>query len=219
MRRIFGCGFLAGVVCTFMLPAHAQQSAPGWPVTVARYYERSKECWSRYAERRLKTFAEATNCEDGGLTDSLSLAGYPHMDLVRVVVTEHLVIAERVDKHKITVVEGMAARAALESRMVAELQRRDLVAQNMKLEAAAAYARVQAQSEAEAHSHAVAGAQNRILDQMQVQAVADAEATRRAEALDLAGRLLSPQYVAPMRPNPSQTICQRVGFQLICNSN
>jgi hypothetical protein len=219
MRRIFRCGFLAGVVSTIMSPAHAQQLAPGWPIAVAQYYARSKECWARYAERRLKTFTEATNCEDGGLTDSLSLAGYPHMDLVRVVVTEHLVIAERVDKKKITVAEGMAARAALESRMVAELQRRDLLVQKMKLEAAEAYARVQVQSEAEARSHAVADEQGRILDQMQAQAIADAEAARRAEALNLAGRLLSPQYVAPTQPNPSQTICQRVGFQLICNSN
>src|SRR5690349_5707194 len=159
MRRIFGCAVLAGVVWAFILPAHAQQSVPEWAAAVARYYARSKECWTRYAERRLKTFTEATNCEDSGLLDSLALAGYPHMDLVRVIVTEHLVIAERVDNKKITMAEGMAARAELESRMVAALQRRDLAAQKMKLDAAEAYARAQAQSQADARSQAMIDAQ------------------------------------------------------------
>jgi hypothetical protein len=219
MRRILCWAIFAGFALASIHPAVGQQPpSPEWPSAVARYYARSKACWTRYRERRLKTFTEATDCEDGGLIDSLASADYPHMDLVRVIVAEHSVIAERVDKRKITVVEGMAARAELESRMVAEIQRRDLAAQKMRVEAAQAYVRAQAQAQADARAQATAEAQGRMLEQMQSQAAADAEAARRAQDLELAGRLLGPQFAAP-RMYPSQTTCQRLGFQLVCNSN
>jgi hypothetical protein len=216
MRRTLYCAAVASLASTCMPPAHGQQSsASAWPAAVARYYAGSKECWTRYAKKQLKTFTEATKCEDGGLVDSMAFAGYPYMDLVKVIVAEHLVIAERVDKRKTTVAEATAARAELESRMMSEIQRRDLAAQKMRLEAAEARTRAQAGARAQA----AAEAQGQMLDQMQAQAAADAEAARRAQALDLAGRLLAPQYVAPARTYPLQTICQKVGVQLLCNSN
>jgi len=95
---------------------------------------------------------------------------------------------------------------------MAELQRRDQ-------EAAEASARAQPQSEASARVQAKEEMQGKALEQMQAQAAADAEAARRAQALDLAGRLLAPQYAPPARAYPSQTICQRIGPQLMCNSN
>src|SRR6266851_5313112 len=149
MSRMYYCAVIASLAFTCILPAHGQQSsAPEWPAAVARYYARSKDCWTRYAAKQLKTFTEATKCEDGGLADSLAFAAYPNMDLVRVIIAEHLVIAERADKKKITVAEGMAARAELESRMVAEIQRRDLAAQKARLEVAEAYTRAQARADA-----------------------------------------------------------------------
>jgi len=92
------------------------------------------------------------------------------MDLVRVIVAEHLVIAERVDKRKISATEGMAARAELESRIVAELQRRELIMRRAEQDAAEASARAQAQSEASARARAGEEAQAKVLEEMQAQA-------------------------------------------------
>jgi len=193
MSRMYCCAVIASLAFTCILPAHGQQSsAPEWPAAVARYYARSKDCWTRYAAKQLKTFTEATKCEDGGLADSLAFAAYPNMDLVRVIIAEHLVIAERADKKKITVAEGMAARAELESRMVAEIQRRDLAAQKARLEVAEAYTRAQAQADAQARTQAAADAQARALEQMQAQASAEAEAERRAALARFGAGLLAP---------------------------
>jgi hypothetical protein len=90
------------VVLGSSLPVQAQPNYDPGQIRAAleRYDGRKAECWRRYTAKLLKSATELAHCADAGLADSLAGAGYPYMDLIQVLVAEHLAIAERVDHKK-----------------------------------------------------------------------------------------------------------------------
>jgi|HubBroStandDraft_1064217.scaffolds.fasta_scaffold116431_4 hypothetical protein len=207
---------IGAVVLGTSLPVQAQPNYDPVQIKAAleRYDGRRAECWQRYTAKLLKTATELANCANGGVADSLAAAGYPHMDLIQVMVAEELAVAERVDRKKITPIEARAQVTELMSRISTEIRARNLAAENAATVRAAALAKQQEAAEAQAGRDAQSAAQAQALAQMQAQAAADADAARSIQMLGLAEKLLAPRQYATPRV---QATCQWLGPQFVCN--
>lgn len=174
---------LVGLLAVFSLwslnqPAFGQAPVPTWVTAANQYYIQVKDCWARYDKRQIKTFAEATKCGDAGAIQAFEQAQHPHMDLVRLIVAENAAVAERVSRGKITPTEGMAQRAAVESRVLTEIKQRQ-----------ATYAQAVAQANAARQAQAAADAR---VAQIQAQMDAADEEQRRLAMLRFSAGILAP---------------------------
>lgn len=214
MRKILFCAIVVIAASSLDRNLYAQQAPqPPWGSAVVQYYARVKECWERYDRKELRTFGKTTDCADHDLVSSLDLARYPAMDLVRYIAAEHQVIAEQVDNKKLTAKQGRAKWVEIDARVRTELEQRKAALMARAKAEAEARAAAQVERDAQARAQARQDAQLQAILQMQAQAAADAEAARRLQMLDLAGRMLSPQYYGAPRV---QTTCQWVGPQFMC---
>jgi len=84
-----------------------------------------------------KTFYEYTKCGNKGITDFYAESDYPYMDLINLYTAYRLAIAERYNKEEITESEVRVLFAEIDSRIMAEAERRN----NNAAHAAAASAR------------------------------------------------------------------------------
>ena len=240
MRRI-SLVVTLGLAILVCVSAQAQQPQNDPIRTILNQYDaKAKKCWQMRIDKKLRTYKDVAVCADTGLVSSLSEAGYPYTDLFQLLTAQDLAISERADAKKITEAEGRVERAQAVSQMVAEIQRRNIIEQKARADAAAADAQAQQiETETQARAQAAADAQAQLLSQMQAQAAADAEIQRRAalarfsagiaaptrtgsfgesmsNGLNGYAGLQPPAYAAP--PAQTQTVCQRFGYQVICNS-
>jgi hypothetical protein len=190
----------------------------------SQYYKKVAECWDRYDKKQLKTFTQATNCADANVVENLERAGAHDMDVVRWMAAEHVAIAERVDRKKITPKEGRAAWARVESSMVTEFQRRNAIAVQERAEAQAqADAALRAEAARlkaeDARQDAKLQAMKEQLWRMQQQRAYE-DAARSAAMIGIGTRLLSPTYVGPSQSSmPTITNCRWIGSQFQCIGN
>lgn len=83
-----------------------------------------------------ETFYEYIECGNKGITDFYAESDYPYMDLINLYTAHRLAIAERYDKGEITESEVRVLFAEIDSRIMAEAERRN----NNAAQAAAASA-------------------------------------------------------------------------------
>lgn len=72
-----------------------------------------------------ETFYEYTECGNKGIEDFYTESNYPYMDLINLFTAYRLVIAERYDNGEITESEVRVLFAEIDSRVMAEAERRN----------------------------------------------------------------------------------------------
>jgi hypothetical protein len=66
----------------------------------------SIECMNKRLSGELKTHADSVNCSNPNYIEAYQRAAYPYMDLIRLITTERLEVAEKIDANKITEAGG-----------------------------------------------------------------------------------------------------------------
>ncbi len=218
------------------LPATAQHIATTPPpydldgLTVAQVqsiYDLRKEwCPGQFKRTKTKAASRTTHCIYYVFLGALLKANSGEMDLYNELVAGEFVIAERVDRRKITPIEGMAEKAALMSRINTDAQTR-----------ASAFQQASAQQE-QARIAREQAAQAQANAQAQAQAQAQGEADRKRQCYLTWGLLNSTVYASqalhncllglpappqptvmpPMPPLPTQTNCYPNGSGITCTT-
>jgi hypothetical protein len=82
------------------------------------------ECRDRRLKREFKTFRQSAECSNPKIMAAYESAGYPYMDLVRVLLDVRLVAADNLDKGVITEIQAREQSSEFERRLTSEDQRR-----------------------------------------------------------------------------------------------
>ena len=95
----------------------------------------SAECHEKRLSGQLRGFADTARCSDDRMRQVWADAGFPYIDLVDLIATHHLALAERMDKGELSVAEANMQMAKLGVRVVNEAQRRDAEARQTAIQA------------------------------------------------------------------------------------
>lgn len=104
----------------------------------------SDECKNKRLAGELKTHVDVVNCANPRIRAAWQAANYPYMDLIDQVLAHRLLIAEELDRKKLTEGEAQVELTAFISKMVEEGQQRALAAQAVTSHAQAEAATAQA---------------------------------------------------------------------------
>jgi hypothetical protein len=86
------------------------------------------ECRDRRLKHEFKTYKQSAECSNPKILAAYESAGYPYMDLVRVLLDARLVAAENLDKGAVTETQAREQSAEFERRLMSEDQRRQAAA-------------------------------------------------------------------------------------------
>lgn len=215
-------------------PPPAVAQPPGDPIgtALAQYKLAWDACDALYSRKKIKTHVAFANCADANLIGSMAAAGWPYMDVLYALVSQHLTVAEKADKRQISGAEFGAENERLWSVANAEVQRRDLANARARANSDAAARAAAAQERTAAAAEAAALAQSDMAAQIQAQAAAQADAERRAALLRFSAGMLRPPggaggFGASLQnglnaaagiPAPVRTVCERNGNEVSCVS-
>ena len=122
---------------------------------VAQNQQHLTICGQLYQAKRIKTSTALMHCSYDGYVSTLRTVGAGSTDLIDELVTGEFAIAERIDRRRITRVEGQAEESALESRVQGEASVRLSAAQEAQAQTQAAQQQaVQVQANAQAQAEA-----------------------------------------------------------------
>lgn len=86
------------------------------------------DCRAQKLQGKLATWVEAVNCGNDRIRQVMQASGYPHMDLVNLLLAHRILLAERMDAGQLTEAEATVQLAELGTRITAEEQARALAA-------------------------------------------------------------------------------------------
>lgn len=86
------------------------------------------DCRAQKLQGKLATWVEAVNCGNDRMRQVMQASGYPHMDLVNLLLAYRILLAERMDAGQLTDAEATVLLAELGTRITAEEQARTLSA-------------------------------------------------------------------------------------------
>lgn len=86
------------------------------------------ECRALKLQGKLTTWVEAVHCGNEPMRRMIQASGYPHMDLVNLLLANRVLLAERMDAGQLTEAEATVQLAEMGTRITAEEQARALAA-------------------------------------------------------------------------------------------
>lgn len=97
------------------------------------------DCRTQKLQGKIATWVEAVQCANDPTRQIMMDSGYPHMDLINLMLATRAVLAERMDAGQLTLAEAEQQLAALHTLLVKEEQARAMDAQASANAASQAY--------------------------------------------------------------------------------
>ena len=178
-------GFMTYGIIALAASTSAPASQDPREALIEQQKQHSAECLRDFGTGKIKTYVALANCTNGGMMDMLRAIGFPYLDLAELQLAKRLVIAERIDKKKLTPIEGAAAEKQLEVDITVEVDKREQAKEKATLQAQAV---VQARRDIQDQRQQAAELAR---DQARAQEE-QANADRRAVQLRCAAAMLAP---------------------------